>query len=609
MKTIDICNISKYVKGVKGIKGINTSSSTDKWIISFKNTDTGGFLKIFLNYCIVGYDNPQPCMYMPCLDENLCQYNTLSTLSLRYELNIYKKVIDPILNFNISPNFIKPISNGYCDFKTLLDILISSGMSVGEANKKLKRNISNILSHAKYKSTKKKSSTGKIDLKQFKFGIIMNEAINPKNTITLSQLLMKWKNITKHMPSFMGILFQVFCACKVMSLSKLVHNDLHLGNIYVKKLNKPEIITYIFSNEFGDVVKYTLLNQMYKIFIYDFDRSWCERLGKNLFIENKCKKVSQCNFFIENKDIIKVLCYITKRYANIPTPKGFVPFITDNKYLQNYWYNIYTCCKKCFLRDSNQITVPINKYKQSFSSIKIIQNFAQYMKSNNFNLEINSPKLITKENKVYTALDSYFNHDGSIINFRKNIFKKVLERLNNDIPKIIIKMEEYLNSGNRKNNYLEIYPSIVSNKWFDIIYTLILKSIQQNNLHCNISDITTKILFNSKTILVKRIKKYFNSTDYTVLNRSLIKSVIRNIKRIICKYFTFYQTNYVQENLIYNSIINKIYSNNNNLTILKHKLDNKYNFQVNKKLNQIFNNEKYSLIINIINFTIKEICN
>ena len=34
-----------------------------------------------------------------------------------------------------------------------------------------------------------------------------------------------------------------------MSLSKMMHNDLHFGNIFIEKLNEVETITYIINNK------------------------------------------------------------------------------------------------------------------------------------------------------------------------------------------------------------------------------------------------------------------------------------------------------------------------------------------------------------------------
>ena len=91
-----------------------------------------------------------------------------------------------------------------------------------------------------------------------------------------------------------------------MSLSKMMHNDLHFGNIFIEKLNEVETITYIINN------KLYILNTQYKIYIYDFDRSFAVSLGNNVLLEDYCHDYFTCNEFFENYDIVRSLCILIK---------------------------------------------------------------------------------------------------------------------------------------------------------------------------------------------------------------------------------------------------------------------------------------------------------
>jgi hypothetical protein len=107
------------------------------------------------------------------------------------------------------------------------------------------------------------------------------------------------------------VIFQILTAIYALSLMKTNHNDLHGGNIYVQILDHEENIIYYINTK-----KYSIKSK-YRIFIYDYDRSFCSQLGNNSFLMDPffCKEFFSCNTFYEQLDFIKILCYLFRDHA------------------------------------------------------------------------------------------------------------------------------------------------------------------------------------------------------------------------------------------------------------------------------------------------------
>jgi hypothetical protein len=84
----------------------------------------------------------------------------------------------------------------------------------------------------------------------------------------------------------------------------MTHNDLHYENIWVERLPIPKNITYILNG-----ISYTFINTEHNAMIFDFDRSYVQRLGKNILLSDDSIS-SQQNTLISNKDVIKIFWYL-----------------------------------------------------------------------------------------------------------------------------------------------------------------------------------------------------------------------------------------------------------------------------------------------------------
>ena len=398
----NVCDIYNFVNKVTGIDS-DSSSPSDIWFVKFINNTfyksekdkiENGFLKIFLEYT--------------SLPSHYRFKNTLK--GLNYELDVYKGIIRPLIDYNICPNFIKYLASGKnCTYKNLLNILennlYDSKKSKNHFTSKtikelLNRNINCIEDLCKDRlsiDNDKDLMLGNITDPSinFRYNMILNEQI-PSNSVKFNSFLDK--NIKKGILFLLPVIFQIFTACYSMSLSKMVHNDLHAGNVFIEELKKEEVLEYNINSK-----KYKIKTK-YKAFVYDFDRSYAESLGDNESLTDRvCDDNSQCNTFIDNKDILKILCYIIQ-YAeenNIDTTI-LLKIITNNKKNTNTLLNNYK--KGCFFE-------LIKSYEQNDFFIKfntsetIVEKLGKQLKQ--------SKDKVTLEN-IFVLNKEFFYSDGSI---------------------------------------------------------------------------------------------------------------------------------------------------------------------------------------------------
>lgn len=405
----NICKIDELISQIKGIDS-NSASPTDIWFVKFKENIfydneplLGAVLKIFIN--LSSFETPNEYKFYEELE------------GLNYELQIYKKIIQPITEYKICPNFIKYLGSGLnCSYENLYKMLDkhiyeddNKTYSEKMTKKLLNRNINCIkTSCSDRKSINKKSKRGFFNLfgfldntsepdKNMKYNFIMIQRLSP-STMSVDDFLLKEKNISDK--NILVIIFQIAFACYVMSLNKLIHNDLHSGNIMIEELEKEEIITYIINDQ-----KY-IFSTKYKVYVYDFDRAYCPRFGRNILLDDhdSCENNGQCNTFIENKDFLKIFCYFTWYFKDINKSyfKNIIKFILKNDKNTgdlNKLLKIYN--DDCFIEP---------KYDKFFiekchEMENIVSNFGQ---------KIHDKNLKSDEKNIFICHKNYFKKDGSI---------------------------------------------------------------------------------------------------------------------------------------------------------------------------------------------------
>ena len=185
--------------------------------------------------------------------------------SLKYEVAVYKYIVDTILSNNYSPNFISYLGYGSCSIDTVRKIIHDIELLPGN----------NI------------SDTGKIN-------ILMTE--KPKGKLQSFNDCVY--NIQEN--EVIKIMFQIIYSLNVMSKFRLNHNDLHEGNILVATLDSPITRLYVV----GD--KRFLITTRYIPYLFDWDFSYAEPLGDNP--KEKTVRKRRINVFKSRADLYTLLC-------------------------------------------------------------------------------------------------------------------------------------------------------------------------------------------------------------------------------------------------------------------------------------------------------------
>jgi len=422
----NICNIYKYIKRIKGLK--TGASPTDAWIITFKDNIKykndkidKAFLKIFADKSIFNY-----------IDKENNLYDDLDNAidGLMYESNVYKLVITPLVDLKICPNFIRCIGVGkLCSYDDLFKMLDNHYYTKNKKlrskiiKKRLKRSINNnILNyHAdnygfSEESNNKNYISSKFqnfDITKIKFNIILTETFD--NIISFHDLLVS--DYVQEINIF-NILFQIFCACYSLILSKGVHNDLHTGNIMIRPLNKPITLVY-FINKKKYVIKVN-----YLVHIYDFDRSYVKKIGNNksLYMYGN---YSQNNEVIDNKDIMKLLCSVYKYTKN----KIYLKCLTNSNLHIERLIKLYGLDRGCNFQVDKKKAVDSSFFKNYNNPYTILDNFYENLPE----ITINK---FSDIHDIYVCDKDVFDNNGEINKSKLNkIRKEMISKLNHDFGK------------------------------------------------------------------------------------------------------------------------------------------------------------------------------
>jgi hypothetical protein len=103
---------------------------------------------------------------------------------------------------------------------------------------------------------------------------------------------------------FVFILFELLHTIAVMNKYSLQHNDLHTGNVLIKKLDKVRKVSYIVNGQTHKI------STKFKAYIFDWDLSYSPRLGDNFKLVKMCKTVDICNDLYKAFDSSVLLCNI-----------------------------------------------------------------------------------------------------------------------------------------------------------------------------------------------------------------------------------------------------------------------------------------------------------
>jgi hypothetical protein len=152
-------------------------------------------------------------------------------------------------------------------------------------------------------------------LSRYTYGYIMTEKM--PDTMSLSQWFQSYDISQKEVENvFLVLLFQIALSCRTMYLARMTHNDLHAGNILIRKHNeKQKTFIYYLQDDKKSRKGYTL-SCKHSAHIFDFDRSFME--GVNNPVLERTLQFSQSNDVISPRDFIRTLVYLLIDYEEIP---------------------------------------------------------------------------------------------------------------------------------------------------------------------------------------------------------------------------------------------------------------------------------------------------
>ncbi len=181
------------------------------------------------------------------------------TNSLYYEEFVYNYITTNIIMKKISPNFIPILKSEKTTIENIIKTLESSNAFVNKD--KLLEKLENI---------------------QEMFPGITTNFITTGSSpdmISAHKFILEIDNETPQY-EYHSIMFQFFHIFYVLHIYKIVHNDNHMSNFLIQTL--PEEITLDFTiNNFN--VKFST---RYIVKIFDWDRSYCEFIGKNSILKD-----------------------------------------------------------------------------------------------------------------------------------------------------------------------------------------------------------------------------------------------------------------------------------------------------------------------------------
>ena len=349
-------DVLKNIKNVIGVKGGGTASET--WILELLN-NVKIFGKIFIN--IDG--NVSNLVFD---DETKKTNFFLSSKSLDYEKRVYKDIIGPMKKLKICKHFVPLREVIECNYETLLNILI--GRTYDSTSKKLynrekidyilKRNIEGILNfNKKFKINEDSEEIEIIKnndiIEKLNFSLVLTKYFDVENDII---------TLTKFLGTYIGnkdvilqVLFQLSVVCYAISLCNMTHNDLHADNVFIKKLDSLQTFIYYINDK-----KYEI-KTFFKVYVFDFNFSYVEKFGVNEGVNDYlCENFSVCNEFIENKDILKILCAVFKFYPDS------LKYTTSNNEKQKIIEQIYLEDKECFFRNKTSETTMGKSVRSDF---------------------------------------------------------------------------------------------------------------------------------------------------------------------------------------------------------------------------------------------------
>jgi hypothetical protein len=145
--------------------------------------------------------------------------------------------------------------------------------------------------------------------------------------------------------TILEIYFQLSLTTYAMYLNNFVHNDLHTGNVWVKRTDSTNI-KYTLRHVQGNP-SYTLTSCKNFVMLYDYDRAYRNTIPNVLL--NDVEEYNQTNDIIQQRDFVKILCYLMNnllpKLTDTGTIKTYKLSQEDNEKMRLYYELLSCICK------------------------------------------------------------------------------------------------------------------------------------------------------------------------------------------------------------------------------------------------------------------------
>jgi hypothetical protein len=295
----DICELGDCLEKLEG-RAANSASPSDIWRVTLKDGAMYKGIPVKRAWLKVFISSPE----MP-----------RKTDGLMYELRVYRKVVSPLIERHVCPNFVRYLSSTTgCGFADVQRILSSQGVKELNFKRSLCYMTKPPARAAAHIAPRKRPAINdhvtltevaainnmKLDVHDLKFGMLLTQ---DRRVVTLSD----WLKTPRNNSDFACMMLQVTAALRAMELSLFAHNDLHMRNILVEENDSSTNVLYnVDRRKFGICV-------WFRILIFDFDRAFVKQLGTNSLIE---KHKSYQKGFEPGRDLGSVLSLLFKRCSH-----------------------------------------------------------------------------------------------------------------------------------------------------------------------------------------------------------------------------------------------------------------------------------------------------
>jgi DNA-binding transcriptional MerR regulator len=213
-----------------------------------------------------------------------------SALGLLYELRVYNEIISPMLDAEICPNFLRSMLVSYnCTYQDLTKTLqkgLPGKLTMRDVKNRFNRSLSYMTTRKNGRPPIHASPVVSVD------GTVPQYP-RPDSSIRFMVLTTEFDDVESYFdwlfdplrrlePEFgeerNAVALQLFIALYAMQCCKLMHGDLHAGNIFIQTLPQEEVLQYKIE---GQKIAFKVKSLLK---VYDYDNASCLRLGDNLHV-------------------------------------------------------------------------------------------------------------------------------------------------------------------------------------------------------------------------------------------------------------------------------------------------------------------------------------